>query len=208
MKRALEKLAVTAPRILDRPITDREADAFGKYLELLLKWQRVQRLIGSTDPEWIVQNLFLDSLLFLRVLPSAVRSVADLGSGAGLPGLPIKIVRPDLSMTLIESRERRASFLSAVVRELALAEVRVVSTRAEAVAVDRGEAFGAVLLRCAGDLDHVVPLAQRLVGPGGVVIASGPPRRRPLTEGRWVEVEGVQPGRVRRFAVFPPLAES
>jgi 16S rRNA (guanine527-N7)-methyltransferase len=208
VNRALGKLAAAAPLILDRPITDREVHAFDKYLELLLKWQRVQRLIGSSDPEWIVENLFLDSLLFLRVLPREIQSAADLGSGAGLPGLPIKIVRPELRITLIESRARRVSFLAAVVRELALEGVRLMNARAEDVAAGHQETFGAVLIRCAGDLDDVVPVARKLAGPDGVVIASGPPRERPLKDGRWVEVEGVGPGRVRRFAVFQPATPS
>ena len=57
--------------------------------------------------------------MFLRALPAGVKSIADLGSGAGVPGIPIKIVNPEIKVTLIESRERRASFLSAAVRESA-----------------------------------------------------------------------------------------
>ena len=83
-------------------------------------------MVGSDGPAWIVENLFLDSLLFLRVLPTPLHSLLDLGSGAGLPGIPLKIVRGDLELVLVESRRRRASFLSTVVRELALANVRVI----------------------------------------------------------------------------------
>src|SRR4030095_4695568 len=67
---------------------------------------------------WIVEHLFLDSLLFLRLVPSTARSLADIGSGAGMPGVPIRIVRSDAEVTLVESRRRRASFFSALVREL------------------------------------------------------------------------------------------
>jgi 16S rRNA (guanine527-N7)-methyltransferase len=202
VNRALERLAAAAPRILDRPITDREMGAFDKYLELLLKWQRVQRLVGSTDPDWIVDRLFLDSLLFLKVLPPGARSTADLGSGAGLPGLPIKIVRPDVAMTLIEARERRASFLSAVVRELALQGVRVANARGEDFAAEHPAIFEAVLLRCAGDHESVVPVARKLLARGGVGIVAGPPTKKPLADGRWVEVEGIEPGSTRRFIVL------
>ncbi|MBI2014675.1 MAG: class I SAM-dependent methyltransferase, partial [Candidatus Rokubacteria bacterium] len=69
----------------------------------MIKWQKTQRLIGSDDPAWIVENLFLDSLLFLRFLPTPVRSLLDLGSGAGLPGIPLKIVRGNLDLVLVES---------------------------------------------------------------------------------------------------------
>jgi 16S rRNA (guanine527-N7)-methyltransferase len=191
-----------ARSILGRPLSATEAEAFDKYLHLLQKWQRVQRLVGSTDPDWMVENLLLDSLLFLRVLPAEAASLADLGSGAGLPGIPLGIVRPDLSITLIESRQRRVSFLSTVVRELGLAGTSVLNARAEEVAAQRPASFDAVLVRCAGEIAAVVPTALRLVVPGGVVILSGPPAGRPLEDGEWVEVPGVRPGQTRRFAVF------
>src|SRR5688572_4764254 len=110
MSAPLDLLESAGRAILGRPLDQHELAAFGKYLTLLVKWQRVQRLVGSSDPEWIVEHLFLDSLLFLQVLPAELESLADVGSGAGFPGIPIKIVRPDLRVTLIESRQRRVSF--------------------------------------------------------------------------------------------------
>ncbi|HEU4367885.1 MAG TPA: 16S rRNA (guanine(527)-N(7))-methyltransferase RsmG [Methylomirabilota bacterium] len=198
---ALDPLTSGARSSLGRALTEPELEAFDKYLKLLQQWQRSQRLIGSTEPRWIVENLFLDSLLFLHLVPDDVRSVADLGSGAGVPGIPIKIVRPWLAVTLIESRERRASFLSAVVRELGLGGVRVVNTRAEQVAIEFPRAFDAVVMRCAGDLSDVMPVAASLAIPGGIVIAAGPPTRRPLSMGAWRDVPGTRPGTTRRFAV-------
>ena len=132
------------------------------------------------------------------------KSLADLGSGAGLPGIPIKIVRPDVVVTLIESRERRASFLAAVVRELRLEQVRVMNARAEQAATEEPGSFGAVVVRCAGDLRHVMPVAAKLVAPGGVVVAAGPPATRPLPMGTWCEVAGIREGHTRRFAVYRP----
>jgi 16S rRNA (guanine527-N7)-methyltransferase len=173
---------------------------FVKYLFLLIKWQKTQRLVSSDDPRWIVENLFLDSLLFLRVLPS-LRSLLDLGSGAGLPGIPLKIVRGDLELVLVESRRRRASFLSTVVRELALADVRVIAERVEDHLAELAGRFDAVVMRCAGDVNELLPLGARLVARGGVVVASGPPAPTPLVMGEWVEVEGLRPGSTRRFAV-------
>jgi 16S rRNA (guanine527-N7)-methyltransferase len=202
VSRPVDVLAATARDILGRPITDREAGSFEKYLALLLKWQRVQRLVGSTDPDWIVRSLFLDSLLFLRVLPRTARSVADLGSGAGFPGIPIRIVRPDLAVTLIESRERRASFLSTVVRELGLEGTRIVSARAEELAGQIPGAFDAVLVRCAGNPEDVVPIAMRLVTAGGSVIVSAPPRVADVPGGPWLQVPGTAPGLTRGFGVF------
>ena len=202
MTAALSVLAEGARSILGRSLEGHELQSFGKYLELLQKWQKVHRLVGSTDPRWIVESLFLDSLLFLRVLPTDVGAMADLGSGAGFPGIPIKIVRPELEVTLIESRQRRVSFLSTTARGLGLARIRVVGGRAESLPDEFEGSFGAVVMRCAGDAENLLPHAKRLLAPGGMVVLSGPPDRRPLTRGEWVEVPSLVPGRVRRFAVY------
>ena len=150
---------------------------------------------------WIVEHLILDSLLFLRLLPPSSKSILDLGSGAGLPGLPIKIVSHDVDMTLIESRRRRASFLTSVVRELQLEGAHVVADRVEDREGELAGRFDAVVMRCAGDVDELIPLASRLVASHGLVIASGPPRPKPLAMGEWVTIPGARPGSTRRFAV-------
>jgi 16S rRNA (guanine527-N7)-methyltransferase len=202
MSAPLDLLTSGARAILGRPLERQELDKFDKYLSLLVKWQKVQRLVGSGDPEWIVEHLFLDSLLFLRVLPDDLESIADVGSGAGFPGIPIKIVRPALRVALIESRQRRVSFLSAAVRELALGQVVVLSHRLEQLPDDTVGMFGAVVMRCAGDSRALLSGARLLVARGGVVVLSGPPQPRPITGGEWVEVPGVEPGHTRRFGVY------
>src|SRR5687768_17678994 len=109
-----------AQEILGRSLAREQVDQFLKYLELLVKWQKVQRLVGSVEPQSIVDDLLLDSLLFVRVLPPGIRTLMDLGSGAGLPGLPLAIVLPETDITLVEARQKRSSFLSTAVRELHL----------------------------------------------------------------------------------------
>ena len=200
----LGALASGGAPILGRPLTAPELESFDKYLKLLQKWQRTQRLVGSADAGWIVEHLFLDSLLFLRVLPPDVASIADVGSGAGLPGIPIKIVKAGVRLALIESRAKRTSFLSAAVRELDLRGTDVVTARAEEYARERGRAFDAVVMRCAGDFGALARAAQSLVTPGGVIVATGPPNPRALDLGEWVEIPGVKPGSTRRFVVHRP----
>jgi 16S rRNA (guanine527-N7)-methyltransferase len=199
----LEALANGAAAILGRSLTAEERDHFSTYLGLLVKWQRAHRLVGSADPMWIVEHLFLDSLLFLKVLPSSVRALADLGSGAGLPGLPIKIVRQDIEVVLIESRRRRAMFLASALRELKITGARVLEGRAEDLANELEERFDAVVMRCAGDVEVMIPAAAALLSPRrGVVVASGPPKPRPICVGEWVTVSGIKRGTTRRFAVY------
>jgi 16S rRNA (guanine527-N7)-methyltransferase len=199
MKRALAALARGSAGILGRPLTESEQEQFVKYIDLLEKWQKSHRLVGSSEPMWIVEHLLLDSLLFLKLLPLTARTVLDLGSGAGLPGLPLKIVRSDLDMTLAESRRRRASFLAAAIRELGLQGVRVVSNRLEDRDSELAGRFDAVVTRCAGDVNELIPVAARLTRRGGVVIAAGPPESHELSLGDWVVVPGLGPGRTRRF---------
>lgn len=198
----LEALANGAAAILGRAITEQERDKFSEYLTLLLKWQRAHRLVGSDDPMWIVEHLFLDSLLFLRLLPASLRTLADLGSGAGLPGLPIKIVRREIEIALIESRRRRAMFLASAVRTMKLDGIRVFEGRAESLMNELEGRFGAVVMRCAGDIEVMIPAAAALVPEYGLVIASGPPKPKPLSVGEWVTVPGVKRGTTRRFAVY------
>ena len=200
----LVSLAVGAEQILRRPLSRREQGMFNKYLALLLKWQKSQRLIGSTDPDWIVQNLFLDSLLFLKVLPSPLRSLLDLGSGAGVPGIPLKIVLGEVDLVLVESRRKRASFLATALREVGLENARVLGRRVEDAVDELEGRFDAVVMRCAGDLDEVMRVAARLVvTPGGIVAAAGPPSPRPLALGNWVTVDTQRKGLgTRRFAVY------
>lgn len=199
---ALEALSRGAQAALGRRLTQKEQENFGKYLILLRKWQKSHRLVGSDDPMWIVEHLFLDSLLFLKVLPASCRKLADVGSGAGLPGLPIKIVRNDLEVVLIESRRRRAMFLNSAVREIKLEGIRVLEGRIEGVPSELNGSFDAAVMRCAGDIEEMIPAAAVLVADAGIVVASGPPKPHPLSVGEWVTVPGVRRGTVRRFATY------
>ncbi|MGH7312877.1 MAG: 16S rRNA (guanine(527)-N(7))-methyltransferase RsmG [Candidatus Rokuibacteriota bacterium] len=188
--------------ILRRAPSDQERGQFSIYLKLLMEWGSIHRLVGSTDPRWIVEHLFLDSLLFLSVLPRETRSILDFGAGAGLPGIPIAVVRPEAGMTLLEARRRRTSFLAACIRELGLTSARVVAARAEDMTAELGATFDAVVMRCAGRLDAAMPLAAKFVKEGGLVVAAGPPKPSPLRLGQWLTVPGVREGATRRFAVL------
>jgi 16S rRNA (guanine527-N7)-methyltransferase len=186
---------------LGRPITGAERDTIYKYLNLLIKWQRSQRLVGSNEPSWIVDHVIVDSLLFSRALPAGVRSVADVGSGAGIPGIPLAIVLPQVEVTLIEARQKRASFLAAAIRELTLRNCRLVNRRLEDVGHQQlGARVDAVVMRCAGSPTALVPQVLQILAPGGVVIASGPPKRAVISLGSWLEIEG--PDRTRLFWVY------
>lgn len=195
------RLTAGAERILGRPLTADEGALFGKYMSLLLKWDRVYRLVGSQEPDWIVDNLFLDSLLFARFIPAGRVDVIDIGSGAGIPGIPLRIVRPDIALTMVEARRRRASFLRTAVRELGLTRARVANERVEALLPAMAATFDVAVSRCAAKVDAVLSVGAALVRAGGLVVVSGPPAGHTLVTGSWVELDAGQ-GRSRRFAVL------
>ena len=159
-------------------------------MELLIKWQRGQRLVGSSEPDWVIDHIVLDSLLFTRLLPSTAQCILDLGSGAGVPGIPLKVVLEPVSFTLLEARTKRVSFLSTVVRELVLRQCEILNDRVERIADELGASFDAVVMRCAGDPVQLSDAALRVLKHSGIIIATGPPSRRGTPIGEWLEVEG------------------
>lgn len=136
------------------------------YLELLLRWNVRINLTAVRDEENIVTRHFGESLFAARQLfPSSDMStrVIDLGSGAGFPGLPLKIYAPALRLVLIESHNKKAAFLNEVVRALEFRQVQVFCDRAEDFS-DRAEL---VTLRAVERFAAVLPIAARLVAPAG-----------------------------------------
>jgi 16S rRNA (guanine527-N7)-methyltransferase len=157
---------------LNRPLTYREGDQVVKYLEILIKWQKTHRLVGSVRPEWLLDNVILDSLAFLEHLPQPVQSLADIGSGAGIPGIPIAIVRPDVLVTLIESRRRRVSFLASVTRELHLGQVDVVEARVEDLGVTHADRYDCAIMRCVAAQPTILGAALAIIRAGGSLITT------------------------------------
>lgn len=150
--------------------------SFEQYLELFLRWNRTHRMT-ALSPAGVVRDLFLDSLLYMTVLPPRPLALADIGAGAGIPGLPLRLADPRITLTLIESRRKRVSFLRAVQRELGLENVVVEEGRAEELANDAS--FDAVVARAVANAGSMLPLALQYLKPGGVFVMSGPPNARP-----------------------------
>ena len=138
------------------------------YLGLLQKWNTRTNLSSIRRPEEIVTRHFGESLFAARQLFPAGKStaratVADVGSGAGFPGIPIKLWAPELQVTLIESQHKKVTFLREVIRTLKLVDIEVRAGRAESLV----QTFDVVTLRAVERFEEVVLTAARLVGPGG-----------------------------------------
>lgn len=164
--------------VTGRVATAGDRRQFEEYLALFLRWNRTHRMTALDSPPAIVRELFLGSLLFRSLLPPGPLKLLDIGSGSGIPGLPMRLADPEIALTLVEARRKRVSFLRAVCRELNLIDVTVQEGRAERLVEGSGfsEAFDAVVSRAVGPPGRLIPMAIRYLKPGGLVVISGSPR--------------------------------
>jgi 16S rRNA (guanine527-N7)-methyltransferase len=138
------------------------------YIALLDRWNRTYNLTAIRDPRQMVGLHVLDSLAMHPHL-DGVDTLADLGTGAGLPGIPLAIVRPGLRVTLVESNGKKARFLREAVRVLALGNASVAESRAESL--DMPAAFDAITARALATLAEIVAVSGHLPRPGGRLLA-------------------------------------
>jgi 16S rRNA (guanine527-N7)-methyltransferase len=139
-----------------------------RYLDLLLKWNRVYNLTAIRDRADVVSHHLLDSMAILPHLP-AVANLADIGSGAGLPGIPVAIDRPDSQVVLVEAVGKKCSFMQQAKIELGLANVSIHCGRAEALTFPSG--FDAVVSRAFSELRRFIDVAGHLVAKAGRLYA-------------------------------------
>jgi 16S rRNA (guanine527-N7)-methyltransferase len=144
------------------PLDAGTAQQFAAYLSLIIRWNSRTNLTAVRDEEGILERHFLESIACARALPRGISNLLDFGSGAGLPGLPIALCRPEVAVTLAESQGKKAAFLREVVRSLGI-PVTVHSARAEALRT----IFDCVVLRAVDKMSEAVGAASRLVVSGG-----------------------------------------
>lgn len=137
------------------------------YLALMQKWNKVYNLTAVRDPNAMLYHHILDSL---AVLPSVgTGRVLDVGSGPGLPGIPLAIAKPDLNVTLLDSNQKKATFQRQACIELGLRNAAVECVRVDAY--EPSEMFDGVVSRAFSDLSEFVRLTARLCRPGGKLLA-------------------------------------
>ena len=159
LKRGLIALGLT----LDRDTQQRLLD----YIALIEKWNRVYNLTAIREPEKMVSHHLLDSLAVAPHLHA--KRLLDVGSGAGLPGIPLALAKPDTHVTLLDSNHKKAAFLNQAVMELKLKNAEVCGERVESWQTQNR--FDVIISRAFSDMGEFVRITRHLLAPGGMFAA-------------------------------------
>lgn len=156
------------------PLTDGQLGQLDQYARLLVEWNEKINLTAITDRQEIAVKHFLDSLSLLHFVPPEQNAVVlDVGSGAGFPGMVLRIARPDLRLTCMDGTQKRIHFLSELAAALGLQEVVCLHARAEEAGRDPAlrETFDYVTARAVANLHALVEYCLPFVKPGGKFVA-------------------------------------
>ncbi|MBN1312528.1 MAG: 16S rRNA (guanine(527)-N(7))-methyltransferase RsmG [Anaerolineae bacterium] len=171
----MEYLAQIATELLDLTLSPAHRAAFQRYSDELREWNRRVNLTAIIEPQAIEVRHFVDSLTCLLVMkpPLSGLNIIDVGSGAGFPGLPIKILCPGVKMSLLESTGKKVAFLEHVVRELKLEDVTLINERAETVGQTKAhrEQYDWVLARAVAGMSSLAEYLLPLCKIGGHCLA-------------------------------------
>lgn len=151
-------------------LDDRQIKQFDRYAELLTEWNSRMNLTAITQYEEILEKHFYDSLLASQCVKME-GSLCDVGAGAGFPSVVLKIVFPDLKVTILEPLKKRCIFLNEVIDQLKLEQITVMNSRAEDAAKELRESFDIVTARAVANLRVLSELCIPLVRIGGVFLA-------------------------------------
>jgi 16S rRNA (guanine527-N7)-methyltransferase len=167
-ERALGEFLVTSTKGLGISLTDQQTRQFLVYLSHLLTWNRTTNLTSITDSYEIISKHFVDSLTALVAFDFPFQgTVVDAGSGAGFPGIPLKIVRSDLRLVLVEPSQKKSSFLHLIVGALKLEQVSIFSGGLQQYATQEPCPLADVMVVRALRFDEIAKPAALILNPGG-----------------------------------------
>lgn len=165
LKKGLNELSLS--------VKSEQVSSFLTYLEELKRWNKAYNLTSLRRDDEIITKHFLDSLLYLKALPEGSIEVIDVGSGAGFPGIPLKIIRPEIRLYLVEPSRKKAGFLMHIVKTLRLESVDIIGKRIEEVS---GIKVDVALTRALFDIRDFHKKASHLLKDGGRLILSKGPK--------------------------------
>ena len=155
-------------------LDQKQVQQFLKYYEVLIEWNKVMNLTGITEFNEVITKHFLDSLAIVKGCDfGKIETVIDIGTGAGFPGIPLKIAFPNLKIVLLDSLKKRINFLTEVVREIAVENVETIHGRAEDFAnkIEYRESFDLVVSRAVANLSTLSEYCLPFVKVGGEFIS-------------------------------------
>jgi 16S rRNA (guanine527-N7)-methyltransferase len=172
MEKDFRSILMKAAGEMGLSLTEKQLALFETYRETLLLWNSKMNLVSLQSDLDLPVRHFIDSLTLLPYLPAVPVSVLDIGSGAGFPAIPIKIVRTDLHMTLLEASRKKSSFLKEVVRKLGLQGISVLNSRLEELLRnDPKPSFDLIVSRATLKLPDLVEQGLPLLKDGGFLAA-------------------------------------
>ena len=166
------ELLVSGAALLEVPLKTTAVEAFERFLDALVRWNQKMNLTGLHERRAIVIRHFLDSLTLVKELPSEGR-LLDIGSGAGFPGIPLKIMMPGLHVTLLEAARKKTYFHRHVIRSLKLSGIQTIWGRSDQnrARADLGHQFDVVVSRATLPLEAFLEDGTYFAHPRGVIIA-------------------------------------
>ena len=156
---------------LNIELSEKQLNQFYNYMNILIEWNKVMNLTNITEPEEIIQKHFVDSLTVLKSIKENA-SIIDVGTGAGFPGIPIKIAFPETRITLLDSLNKRIKFLEEVINKLELKNIETIHGRAEEVAHNKNyrEKYDIAIARAVAPLNVLSEYLLPFVKIGGYAI--------------------------------------
>ena len=168
-----EKIGIKLP--------DEQLNEFYEYMQLLLEWNEKMNLTAITDPEEVIKKHFVDSITIKKYIKEKSRLI-DVGTGAGFPGIPLKIVDKSIKLTLLDSLNKRINFLNEIIEKLNLKEVNTIHSRAEEYAKNKArESYDVAVSRAVADLPILLEYLMPYVKLNGICICmKGPKAQKEL----------------------------
>ena len=163
-----EKIGIKLP--------DEQLNEFYEYMQLLLEWNEKMNLTAITDPEEVIKKQFVDSITIKKYIKEKSRLI-DVGTGAGFPGIPLKIVDKSIKLTLLDSLNKRINFLNEIIEKLNLKEVNTIHSRAEEYAKNKvRESYDVAVSRAVADLPILLEYLMPYVKLNGICICMKGPK--------------------------------
>lgn len=164
-------------------LTERQQAQFEKYYEILIEWNQKMNLTAITDKEDVYLKHFYDSITIAFDFPFSSQTIIDVGAGAGFPSIPLKIVYPQLKVTIVDSLNKRITFLNHLFEQLQLKDCQAIASRAEDYAKEHRESADLVMARAVARLNILDELCLPLVKVNGYFLSlKGKKAKEELTE--------------------------